>query len=77
MKRFILTLWLWACLCQSAPAQIIFLDSDMDGAHRQMEEGAPFLPELGVTYDQYAPLGGGVFLLGGMGGLYLLKKRKK
>jgi hypothetical protein len=37
----------------------------------------PSVPILDITYDQYAPLGGGVFMLGLLGGAYLLDKRKK
>ena len=77
MKRFLLNLLLLGCLCHPATAQIIFVDSDNDHARRHAEEGAPFLPELGVTYDQYAPLADGVLLCCGLGGLYLLKKNKK
>lgn len=77
MKRFLFALLLLGCLRQPAPAQIIILDSDTDPKRRQVEEGAPFLPELGVTYDQYAPLSEGVLLLCGLGGVYLLKKTKK
>lgn len=69
--------FLMGFLSLSAPAQIIITDSDLN-QHRSMEQGAPpFIPELGVTYDQYAPLSPGVLLLSGLGGLYLLKKCKK
>lgn len=37
----------------------------------------PFIPELDVTTDQYAPLGSGLMVLGCLGGAYLIGKRNK
>ena len=34
-------------------------------------------PKFGITIDQYAPMGSGLFVLGFLGGAYLLGKRKK
>lgn len=73
MKRFILILGLLACMSLSAGAQIIITESDTDHARRQVQEEAPFIPDLGVTHDQYAPLADGVLLLGGLGLLYRMK----
>mgnify|MGYP007069884829 CR=1 FL=1 len=61
----------------SAQAQIIITESDINHT-RSVEQGVPpFIPELGVTYDQYAPIPDGWLLLSGLGGFYLLKKSKK
>ena len=35
------------------------------------------MPNLDVTYDQLAPVGEGLLLLGLLGGAYLLGKRRK
>lgn len=77
MKRFVVTLGLLACLSGSAGAQIIITESDTDHARRRAVEEAPFIPDLGVTHDQYAPLADGVLLLCGLGVLYRMKKNKK
>lgn len=77
MKRFIVILGLLACLSGSAGAQIIITESDIDHARRRAQDEAPFIPDLGVTYDQYAPLADGVLLLCGLGLLYRRKKTKK
>lgn len=34
-------------------------------------------PKFGITIDQYAPMGSGLFVLGFLGGAYLLGKRRK
>ena len=77
MNRPIAIVLLLGLLSLSAPAQIIITESD-GNPNRSTEQGAPpFIPELGVTYDQYAPIPDGWLLLSGLGGLYLLKKHKK
>jgi len=35
------------------------------------------VPQLGITIDQYAPLGGEILVLGCLGGAYLLSKRRR
>ena len=77
MKRTMAVAVMMGFLSLSAPAQIIITDSDLN-PYRSVEQGAPpFIPELGVTYDQYAPLSQGILVLSGLCGLYLLKKHKK
>ena len=74
LKRFIVTLGVLACLGLSARAQLIITESDTDHARRRVMDEAPFIPDLGVTHDQYAPLADGVLLLCGLGLLYRRKK---
>ena len=50
-----------------------FLNSDRN---RVTDGNLPILPNLGLTTDQYAPLGGGWLVLGCLGGAYLLGKKK-
>lgn len=56
-------------------AQIIMIDGY--SGSRIEEEEAPFVPILGVTYDQYAPLSGGILLLSVFAASYGFSKRKK
>jgi hypothetical protein len=51
-----------------------FLNSNRNGTSA---ENLPIIPQLGLTTDQYAPLGGGWIVLGCLGGAYLLGKRKR
>ena len=37
----------------------------------------PITPGLGITIDSFAPLGGEIFVLGLLGGAYLVGKRKR
>ena len=63
-------------------AQILIMDEEEeeDSERTETEESElelPAVPELGITIDQYAPLGGEILVLGCRGGAYLLGKRKK
>ena len=65
-----------------APAQILIMDEEEEEESERTdvdEEGLelPMVPELGITIDQYAPLGGEILVLGCLGGAYLLGKRRK
>ena len=69
------------CIPQ-APAQILIMDEveEEDSERTNTDESElelPMVPELGITIDQYAPLGGEILVLGCLGGAYLLGKRKK
>ena len=69
------------CIPQ-APAQILIMDEEEeeDSERTNTDEsalGLPMVPELGITIDQYAPLGGEILVLGCLGGAYLLGKRKR
>jgi len=63
-----------------ANAQILILSEDdyINSSRSNLDNGSlPNIPTLGTTLDQYAPLNGGILLLGCLGGAYLLGKRKK
>jgi len=62
-----------------ANAQIFIIDEEeyLNSSRSRVTNGQlPIIPQLGSTQDQYAPLGGGVWILGCLGGVYLLGKRK-
>lgn len=78
MNRNILVLLLLLFMA-TAPvhAQIFIQDSEYEGTSRtEYEEYDLISPIQGTTLDQYLPLGNGLLLLAGLGGAYLLKKRK-
>lgn len=77
MKKTMISIVMMVFLSLPVRAQIILTDSDLEHVLRTEQEAPPFVPELGVTYDQYAPLADGTVLLGALCGLYLLKKHKK
>ena len=63
--------------------QIIYTDEDQGTHLRQTDESGSFgvmVPLQNVNYDQWkmmmAPMGDGLLVLIGLGGAYLLKKRK-
>ena len=63
-------------------AQILIMDEEEEEESERTdvdEQGLelPAVPELGITIDQYAPLGGEILVLGCLGGAYLLGKRRK
>ena len=63
-------------------AQILIMDEEEeeDSERTDVDEQGlelPMVPELGITIDQYAPLGGEILVLGCLGGAYLLGKRRK
>ena len=84
MKKRIITILSLTVLLMAASlkseAQILivddqeFLNSNRNGTSA---ENLPIIPQLGLTTDQYAPLGGGWLVLGCLGGAYLLGKRRK
>lgn len=59
----------------SARAQIFLDDESMTVRSSSNSAQLPIVPELDVTTDQYAPLGGEMLLLGSLGGAYLFVKR--
>ena len=64
----------------SMPAQVFIMDEDVGGNIRLGEsEFTMPVPYEGGDLDEYlfVPLDGGWLLLAGLGGAYLLKKRKK
>lgn len=77
MKRILLSIALVMSLIQTTDAQVILLDTDEGNNRAVTTDEVPFIPILGVTYDQYAPVADGAFLLCCFGGAYLLKKKRK
>ena len=78
MKKLIMTIAIATMLAVPAMAQV-FLDDEAAHSDRLGNDAPnyPYVPEQNVNYDQYAPVGGGVLLLAGLAGAYLLGKRKK
>ena len=66
---------------QPVKAQILIMDEEDEAWSDRVDIGEglemPIIPELGITLDQYAPLGGEVLALGLLGGAYQLGKRRK
>lgn len=63
-----------------ATAQVFIADEEefMNSNRNARDESSlPFIPELGVTNDQYAPVGSGIALLGLLGGAYLVAKKRR
>lgn len=86
MKKKIVSLLIFATMIsspitkQKAFGQIIYINElDEDGYLRMRSDNPelPGIPELGVNIDQYAPLGGCAVWFLGLGGAYLLVKRKR
>lgn len=78
MKRLLIILMLFA-LTISANAQI-FLSEDEYSNRSGSDAGGielPTIPDLDSPFDQFAPVGEGILLLGVLGGAYLLGKRKR
>ena len=62
-----------------AMSQVFLTQEDMENSLRASapEEFVIPVPYEGGDLDQYLPLGSGVWLLAGLGGAYLLSKRRK
>ena len=64
-------------------AQVFMLDyleeaeSDRIGCPQVEGLDLPTTPQLGITIDQYAPVGSGIVVLAALGGAYLLGKKNK
>ena len=83
-KRIIVTTLLAAVLLLSVPSRAqVFIMEDDEGSNRINTNGyLPGIPNIDVGYDQYddpsfAPLGSEVLILGCLGGIYLLGRRRK
>ena len=63
----------------SSNAQVFIADDEFEGTLRKDDpDYVLFVPYQGSDDDQsYTPVGSGVLLLTGLGGAYLLTKRKK
>ena len=76
--RRVVAILLFITLSLTMKAQVFMMDGDEN--YRDPEDPQLFagLPEnFGLGVDWYTPTGSGVFVLAAMGGVYLLKKRKK
>ena len=64
-------------------SQVFMLDyleeAESDRIGRPQVEGLdlPTTPQLGITLDQYAPVGSGIAVLAALGGAYLLGKKRR
>ena len=82
MKKRLITM-MFTLFMAVAPAigQVIYLDEDITNLRkgRDGNELGVMIPLQGQNYDQfeYAPLGEGFLMLLGLGGAYLVAKRKK
>ena len=78
-KSIIIIATLLLMLGGMAKAQVFIMPDEeySNGRTPSVGGGLPTVPIQDVTTDQYAPLGGGVFMLGLLGGAYLLGKRRK
>ncbi len=75
-QKMLLTLFA-ILFSMSLQSQIIYMDYDESSPRSQAApEDVPFIPLLGVTHDQYAPLPDGVLLLGLLGAGYWKRKTK-
>ena len=64
------------------PAQILLMDMEEEEENDRLnakdsELELPNIPQLGITLDQYAPLGSGTIVFGLLAGAYLVGKRRK
>ncbi len=78
----ILALMFGLVFIPQAPAQILFMDDEEEEESERTdvdEQGLelPMVPELGITIDQYAPVGSGTIVLGLLAGAYLVGKKRK
>ena len=77
-KRIVVLLTALLLMVGSMKAQVFIADDEFEGMMRQEEpEYVLFVLGQGHDGDQFMPVGNGVLLLVGLGGAYLLSKRKK
>ena len=77
-NKLIATVVLMLFLALPAHAQVFIMEEDVESNIRVV--GSEFVvpvPYQGGDLDQYLPLGDGLLLLAGLGGAYLLGKRRK
>lgn len=79
MKKLIIAITAVLTLATAPAMAQVFLDEGTANANRPTGTSGPgaFIPEQGVDYDQYTPVGGGMLLLAGLAGAYLIGKRRK
>ena len=86
-KSIIVTVLLAAAMLLSVPtyAQVFLQDEELEGSLRVRGNGSglPGIPDPGGggsdvgPINNYTPLGGGILVLGCLGGIYLLDRRRK
>ena len=79
IKTIIASIAIFTLMVGPVNAQI-FTTDDANNARIEGEDVLGRIPNQWVTYDQYnqyAPIGEGVFLLTALGGVYLLHKKRK
>ena len=78
MKKTVVLLTVLFMAVVPLKAQVFIADDEFEGMMRLAEsEYVLVVPNQASDADQYLPLGDGVLLLAGLGGAYLLRKRKK
>ena len=79
MKKLIIAITAVLTLATAPAMAQVFLDDEAAHSDRLGNDAPnyPYVPEQNVNYDQYAPVGGGVLLLAGLAGAYLVGKRRK
>lgn len=76
-RNILLAALLFLAMAQPLHAQVFMLDGDEN--YREPEDPQVFInlpSSYGMATDSYTPVGNGLLLLGAMGGVYLLGKRK-
>lgn len=64
--------------CGPAMSQVFIMDEGTNNRGELSSDGfTVMVAEQNVSHDQYVPVGGGVLLLAGLAGAYLLGKRRK
>ena len=78
MKKTVVLLTVLFMAVVPMKAQVFIADDEFEGMMRLQEsEYVLVVPQLGTDADQFTPIGNGLLLLAGLGGAYLLTKRKK
>lgn len=78
MKKTVVLLTVLFMAVVPLKAQVFIADDEFEGMMRLAEsEYVLVVPQQASDADQYTPIGDGVLLLAGLGGAYLLRKRKK
>ena len=80
MKKLIIAITAVLTLATApAMAQVFLDDEGVTNNRTQVDanEIGVMVPSQDVNYDQFTPVGGGVLLLAGLAGAYLIGKRRK
>lgn len=80
LRRMAMSMLLLLTITFSAKGQVFIMGEDADRNGTDASDVNTIIPLHNVEYDQeneYAPLGGGVLVLAGLGLCYLLKKNRK